>query len=142
MSNKFTYIIRSPLEGNNNDIYMRLNGLPTQYRYFNVKVQGFYVPQLAFQDLVNQNGQFVELKCYNLNIINGKDGSKNMNTVAITTTNNDYSSEPFQFQCENFNNQLLNFQLVNEFNDLYNIAGYAVVNWILILNMEGIEDTV
>jgi len=142
-SNKFTYIIRSPTAGINNNINLRLNGLPSQYKYYNVTVQGFYAPKLLFQG-ANQGGLFCELRCLGLNIINAKDGAQNMQTVGITTTNNDYVSCPFQFQCENFNNQLLNFQAVNESGALFTngVGNAGPFTWILVLNMEGIEQDI
>lgn len=138
-SNKFTYIIRSPSTGTNNNIYLRLNGLPSQYKYFNVVVQGLYCPKLKFQD-VNQNSLYAELRCIGLNIINARDSGQSMQTVGITTTNNDYSTEPFTFQCENFNNNQLNFQLVNETGALFTTTNDAgALCWVLVLNLEGIE---
>lgn len=139
-TNKFTYIIRSPTAGINNNINLRLNGLPSKYKYFNVRVQGFYCPKLSFQN-VNASGFFVELKCYGMNIINARDGTQSMQTVGITTTNNDYPIEPFQFQCENFNNQLLNFQVVNETGAAFLNNGNPLT-WVLVLNMEGIEEVI
>ena len=135
--NKFNYIIRSPTTGVNNNINLRLTGLPSQYKYFDVTVQGFYCPKFKFQD-ATQNGLFAELKCFGLNIVNARDMSQNCQTVGITTTNNDYVSCPFTFQCENFNNQLLNFQLHNESGVAFTATAGAVT-WVLVLQMEGIS---
>jgi hypothetical protein len=137
-SNKFTYIIRSPTTGLNNNIYLRLNGLPSQYKYFDCKVHGFFT-KFKFQD-VNQNGFLCELKCYGASIVNGRDGNQNLNTVAFTTTNNDYVNEPYAFRIGNFNNQLLNFQMVNETGALFANSNYTDQPWVLVLNMEGVDD--
>lgn len=138
MSNKFTYIIRSPKVGINNNIDLRLNGLPSQYKYFDCKVNGFFTKFL--QNDVNQNGVICELKCNGASFYNGRDGNQNLNTMAITSTNNDYLVEPYQFRIGNFNNQLLNFQLVNENGDLFVNNNLVNQPWILILHMEGVED--
>jgi hypothetical protein len=139
-SKKFTYIIRSPLTGVNNNINLRLNGLPSQYKYFDCKVQGFYT-KFKFQD-GNQNGHVCELKCYGAQFQNGRDGTQPLSTMAITTTNNDYVNEPYTFRIENFNNTLLNFQLVNESGALFVNSTYANAPWILVLNMEGVEQDI
>jgi hypothetical protein len=138
MSNKFTYIIRSPTTGLNNNIYLRLNGLPSQYKYFDCKVHGFFT-KFKFQD-ATQNGFLCELKCYGASFYNGRDGNQNLNTMAFTTTNNDYIHEPYAFRIGNFNNQLLNFQLVTESGALFVSSELADEPWVLVLHMEGVED--
>ena len=40
MSNKFTYIIRSPSSGNTNSCDLNLRGLPSKYKYLIVLCKG------------------------------------------------------------------------------------------------------
>ena len=139
-SNKLTYIIRSPPTGLNKDIYLSLNGLTSRFNYFDCKVQGFYTNFVS--DPLTQNGLICELKCNGASFVNGVDGNRNLNTMAITTMNNDYVNEPYQFRVANFNNTPLNFQLVNEKNELFVNTNNVNQIWILILNMEGVEDSI
>lgn len=137
MSNtsNFTYIIRSPVTGNTNNINLNLMGLPSQYQYFDCVIQGFYT---CISD-TTINANVVQLQCQGIDILNGKDSSKNLQTIALSPLNNDKIREPFRFRCANFNGKLLNFQLLNESGALVQYGANSPTAystpWILVLNI-------
>ena len=148
MNQNFTYIIRSkdrenPTD-NSNSCTIKLYGLPQQYRYFKCDVNALYI-ETDDHEFLNS---IVELRADGIDILNGWDTNNKRNaTVGFTTLNNTYSqSTPHTFTCSNFNGRSVTFNLYDEGNlplfSSYNAGLSDDYNgqWILVLNMTGIEE--
>lgn len=144
MSKTFTYIIRSPTTANvtQNNINMTLTGLPSEVRYFDAELQGLYIPKVTFQSNA-ANSNFIELKGYGMDII-GRDSNgvnnTSLNTVGITTLNNDYGFETYKFRVGNFNGANINFRLETGDGSTLWTNGAGTFNWILVLRLTPVEE--
>ena len=145
MENTFTYIIRSSSKevsaDNTNNCTMRLNGLPSQYKFYDCTVSALHVSTISG---VFTTATF-ELRADVLDIVNGRDSKGGgLNTIAFASFNNTYPQGAYTFRCSNFNGRSIRFQLYDDLNNLltssYNGAGVNNFNrpWVLVLNMVGV----
>jgi hypothetical protein len=135
--NSFTYIIRSDsriLPGTPENCQIQLRGLPTKYKSFHVEVLSFHVQVLNDVGTKVEYYDFLELTSNNFSFINGYDTRGNaLKTVAATVCNQGNS---LKYKVNNFNGQYINFQVIDdELNNDMNVN-----NWIVILEMTGIEE--
>ena len=162
---KFTYIIRSINKEisteNTNNCSIRLMGLPQQYKRYKASVVSFYVStnSLGFATQVSGTNYATGLKLLSNSIFELRadslasggiyDTNKTYNTVAFTTNNNSYPQWEHSFELENVNGRSVRFQLYDESNALLTTklanTPYTVEqfnqNWILVLSLEGIEES-
>ena len=111
MSDVFMVLIRGVYNINN---YYAKVSCPSQYKTLHCEIVNWYIP---FNSATDYNSQIAQLKCINgLVIKNSYENTNPLQTLAISnikSLNIDYSPH-IEFDCENFNNKVLEFSLSNE----------------------------
>lgn len=113
MSKSFSYIIRSSNKTDANDktgnCWIRLDGLPTQYKSFECEVSNF---------MFTTSGTYANNVCElrsSFNYLDGYDtNNKSLKTVCTKFASGAYANNNFIFKISNFNSQIINFQLVTD----------------------------
>ena len=113
MSDIFTVLIRGVENGNN---YYAKVSCPSQYKTIHCHVVGWYIP---FDSTVVYNIQIAQLKCINgLVIKNSYENTNPLQTLVITNIKSlNIDCPHIEFECDNFNNKVLEFSLKNENNE-------------------------
>jgi hypothetical protein len=147
----FNYIVRSSSKNSSSDTTsncsIRLNGLPTQYKEFEVEVQSFNINTLdASGNVLVIPSSFFELRS-DLSIIGGYDTlTTSLQTVAIQTNANQYKQASYVFKTRNFNGNYIRFQLYGDDNALLRIKLSGATSfsqydksWVLVLKIRGLN---
>ena len=139
MSDIFTVLVRGVIDGDN---YYAKVSCPSQYKTIHCQVCGWYIP---FDSTVVYNSQIAQLKILNgLVIKNCYENTNPLKTLALSnikSLNIDYSPH-IEFDCDNFNNKVLEFSLSNE-NDEQISEPLGIFNiiftqrWTLVLKCKG-----
>lgn len=122
----FTYIIRSDSRNttsypNANSFTLKLSGLPTHYKSYDVEFSGFY----ANDSSGNLITKYTEVQVDNLNVFNNYDSNSSSKTIA---NNIRTYGAIMKYSIDNFNNREVNFKVVDATKTLV-----AVTNWVCIL---------
>jgi len=142
MSDVFTLLIRGVYD-DDKECYSAKISCPSQYKTLHCQVVGWYIP---FDSTVVYNSQIAELKCNDgLVIKNSYDNTNPLTTIAITNIKSlNLDCSQISYECENFNNKVLEFSLRNENDEEITspAGGVGLVTvfeepWTLILKCKG-----
>jgi hypothetical protein len=144
MSDVFTVLIRGVYD-EDKECYSAKISCPSQYKTIHCHVVGWYIP---FDSTVVYNSQIAELKCINGLVIKNScyENTNPLKTLAISNIKSlNLDCSQIEFECENFNNKVLEFSLRNENDEEITspaggVPGAVIVfdnPWTLVLKCKG-----
>ena len=144
----FTYVISSFDDLGNqaraSNCYITLGGLPPGVRYFRCRVLNFVINTCSIISLWmgGNDSHYLQLVCDNLILNGGRSGNKQLNVITTYSTDNLMRTGEV-FNIQNFNGKVLNFRLLDEFENLAtNVLNENSINtvWTLTLELTPIDD--
>ena len=145
MSDVFTIIIRGVYNPDKN-LYEAKVSCPSNYKKIKVSVVGFYIP---FDSTYDYDAYIAELQCVSgLTIIDSYDNNNGLQTLAIQNIKSlNLDNQHIEFECENFNNKVLEFSLfsmyyksvITHYNATLGRDVLFDLSWTLVLKCKGLN---
>jgi len=144
MTDIFTLVIRG-INNPETELYEAKVSCPSHYKRIHCSVVGCYIP---FINTIDYDCTICEIKCVNgIRLINSYDNNNALKSLVFQNLKslNIDNYPQIEFECENFNNQNLEFSLTNFENGeliTHIVGGYPVFfdsPWTLILKCKGLN---